>query len=395
MQIPISRRVAELVAVLHIAGIDLRANRFHQPYLLFRELGALAVDVLVRPNGAWAREPLELVATANNRYVLMSVLACCVAVSASSTIAWSTTLQGAPWKSEVVSSRTIHVSGASIRIDFAPGAVDITQDVAVTWIRAAATAVAAYYGRFPLTRARVLVMPVADRSGVLGGTTWGDAGGYPGFTTIRLGQHTNEEQLGSDWVMTHEFVHMAFPSLPDDQHWLEEGLATYIEPIARGQRGMLSEASIWNEMVRNMPKRNSQASDHGLNHTHTWASTYWGGALFCLVADVTIRKRTGNRRGLQDALRGIVAMQGTIDKEWPTSKVLAIGDDATGTSVLSDLYRAMGDTPGDIDLDSLWKELGVVASNDFIVFDDAAPSAEIRKSITHNGPEHSIYFKEP
>jgi hypothetical protein len=148
---------------------------------------------------------------------------------------------------------------------------------------------------------------------------------------------------------------------------------------------MLSEASIWNEMVRDMPKGNSQASDHGLNHTHTWASTYWGGALFCLVADVTIRKKTGNRKGLQDALRGIVAMQGTIDKDWPPSKVLAIGDDATGTSVLSDLYRAMGDTPGDIDLDSLWKELGVVASNDFIVFDDAAPSAEIRKSITHSG----------
>ena len=26
---------------------------------------------------------------------------------------------------------------------------------------------------------------------------------------------------------------MAFPSLPDDQHWMEEGLATYVEPIAR------------------------------------------------------------------------------------------------------------------------------------------------------------------
>jgi len=31
---------------------------------------------------------------------------------------------------------------------------------------------------------------------------------------------------------------------------------------------------------------------------------YWGGALFCLQADLEVRKRTGNAKGLQDALRG-------------------------------------------------------------------------------------------
>ncbi|MDE2465314.1 MAG: HPP family protein [Alphaproteobacteria bacterium] len=58
-----SRRGAELLAVVYIAVISFSANRFHLFFLLFPELGALAADVLTRPNGAWAREPWKLVIT--------------------------------------------------------------------------------------------------------------------------------------------------------------------------------------------------------------------------------------------------------------------------------------------------------------------------------------------
>ena len=56
-----------------------------------------------------------------------------------------------------------------------------------------------------------------------------------------------------------------------------------------------------------MPKGLPAAGDRGLDYTPTWGRTYWGGALFCLLADIDIRKRTSNRFGLQDALRAIVA----------------------------------------------------------------------------------------
>jgi hypothetical protein len=58
-----SRRWAEILAVLYIAVITVSANGFHLFFLLFPELGALAADVLVRPNGAWAREPWKLIVT--------------------------------------------------------------------------------------------------------------------------------------------------------------------------------------------------------------------------------------------------------------------------------------------------------------------------------------------
>ena len=39
-----------------------------------------------------------------------------------------------------------------------------------------------------------------------------------------------------------------------------------------------------------------------------WAMTYWGGALFCLLADVEIREKTGNARAHDDALPAINAV---------------------------------------------------------------------------------------
>jgi hypothetical protein len=291
---------------------------------------------------------------------------------------------GPPWRGPVASSQTIHVGGSAIQIDFAPGDLDLTKGEVVQWIETAARAVSEYYGRFPVPRARVLVVPIADRSGVLTGTTWGDVDGFPAFTRMRLGQHTTAQTLTNDWTMTHEFVHTALPSLSEDHHWLEEGLATYVEPIARAQIGTLSPEQVWGAMVHDMAQGEPQPGDAGLDQTQTWASTYWGGALFCLLADVSIREKTGNKKGLQDALRGILA-DGAIDVEWPISKVMDAGDRATGTSVLTDLYKKMGQASyAATDLDSLWKQLGIQSDHGKIEFDNHAPMARIRQAITSN-----------
>jgi predicted metalloprotease with PDZ domain len=214
------------------------------------------------------------------------------------------------------------------------------------------------------------------------GTTWGDMHGMPGFTRIRLGQHSTEKDLAEDWTMTHELVHMAFPSLPDEQHWMEEGLATYIEPIARVQAGELRAKQIWQDMIEGIPKGEPQPGDRGIDHTHSWGRTYWGGALFCLVADVNIRKQTQNRKGLRDALRAIVAAGGTIDHDWPLTKALEAGDKATGTTVLTGQYQQWSDSPSPVDLDKLWNELGVSAGKEGASFNSSAPLASIRESIT-------------
>ena len=96
----------------------------------------------------------------------------------------------------------------------------------------------------------------------------------------------------------------------------------------------------------------------------------------------TIRKRTGNKKGLQQALRGIVAAGGTIEQDWPVARIFSVGDKATGTTVLADLYKKMRDKPYAPDLDALWRDLGVSVQGGGVTFDDNAPLAPIRRAIT-------------
>ena len=283
----------------------------------------------------------------------------------------------------------IHVGASLLQIDFADGPLDLPKSAIVARIATAASAVATYYGRFPVSTARVLVIPVPGRHGVVQGTTWGDMHGSPGFTRLRIGEHTTAAELSADWTITHELTHMAFPSMPQDpnedqsaQHWIEEGLATYIEPIERVMIGDLTAEKIWHDMVRDMPQGEPAPGDQGLDHTHTWGRTYWGGAMFCLVADVEIRQQTHNRLGLQDALRAIVAAGGTIDHDWTLPQALAIGDKATNTHVLTDLYAQWKDAPVQYDLPALWAQLGIVSTSNGIEFSSTAPLADIREAIT-------------
>ena len=145
--------------------------------------------------------------------------------------------------------------------------------------------------------------------------------------------------------------------------------------------GLATADRVWADMLGNMSQGLPQAGDRGLDQTHTWARTYWGGALFCLVADVEIRKRTGNSKGLQDALRAINRAGGTIDVDWSLERAFAIGDKATDGGTLMELYGRMASSPVTVDLPHLWAQLGVVSRGQVVALDDHAPWAAIRSGI--------------
>jgi hypothetical protein len=294
-------------------------------------------------------------------------------------IAGALTLQAAE---ETMPATHVDSGGASIEVTFAPGKVNLPQSTVLAWIKSAADSVSAYYGRFPVPHARILVRPVEGRRGIFNGTTWGMRGG---FTRISIGQLTEQHELDNDWMMTHELLHMAFPDIAGDDrehHWIEEGMATYIEPIARAQIGALRVERVWGDMARYMPQGLPETGDQGLDNTHTWGRTYWGGALFWLVADVQIREHTNNKKGLQDAMRAILAAGGNITEDWPIEHVLEVGDKAVGGRVLRDLYSEMKAKPVQTDLNELWRKLGIQVNNGVVTFDDKAPLANVRKAIT-------------
>ena len=225
----------------------------------------------------------------------------------------------------------------------------------IEWMAAAARAVSVYYQKFPVTEVRINIRFFEGH-----GTRSGYTRGWNGASiAMAVGSLSTASDFAEDWMMTHEMVHLAFPSVPEAHHWIEEGSATYIEPIARARAGYLTAEKVWGDLVEGLPQGLPKPDDCGLDFTPTWGRIYWGGALFCLLADIEIRKRTGNSKGLEDALRAIVAANGTIESDWPLAKALRIGDDATGVPVLNDLYEQMKAAPAPVDLKKLWKQLGV------------------------------------
>ena len=248
----------------------------------------------------------------------------------------------------------------------------------MAWVEQSADAVDLYFGRLPIAHARIAIEPVAGR-GVRGGQTRADD-----IVTVRVRVGRQSEAgdlMRRDWVMVHEMIHLGIPRVPWRHNWFQEGAAVYVESIARVEAGDLLAEQIWGDFLRDMPRGLPAAGDQGLDNTNSWGRTYWGGALYFLLADIRIHQETDGRLGLRDALRGI-NMMGDYSIARPLDAILAAGDAVTGTQALTQLYAEMKDTPVAPDLESLWRELGVAVVDGAIRFDDAAPLASVRRALT-------------
>lgn len=272
----------------------------------------------------------------------------------------------------------MEIGGGTLCVDIDDAAWSKQPALLRVWIERSAHIVTDYYGRFP---APLLVLKIQgmDGSGVGGGRTTNDSGL---LIEVRVGRQSTAATLAEDWVLVHEMVHLALPEIGRSHNWLAEGLAVYVEGIARAQSGNRDIADVWAEARHSMPMGLPREGEGGMDETHTWGRTYWGGALFCLQAEIAIREQTANRVGLQTALRAILKETGGYAFERDIGEVLRIGDSATGTHVLYDLYSQIRAKPLKPDLDLLWTLLGVPSDPKNEPFDDRAPLAPIRIAIT-------------
>ena len=56
-------------------------------------------------------------------------------------------------------------------------------------------------------------------------------------------------------------THLALPDTGEQHAWLSEGIATYVEGVARVQAGNRAETDVWAEELRAMPRGLPQADD--------------------------------------------------------------------------------------------------------------------------------------
>jgi len=284
----------------------------------------------------------------------------------------------APLTAPAQQVETIAVPQGLITLITEPGFSARQRKLHSAWVRSAAASVAGYFGRFPVPVCEVQVQRVGG-VGIASGVTFAEPQPY---IRVRMGQDTQARQLAADWVLLHEMVHLAVPQVPRSQNWLHEGIATYVQGVASVRAGMTTPQRLWAEFVRGIPQGQPQEGDRGLDHTPTWGRTYWGGAMFCLLADVRLLQASNATKGLREALQGVLAAGGNYAVAWPVRRILEIADQAVSQTTLVALYDAMKDSADPLDLDTLWQQLGVRLGVDGLAqFDDLAPLAPVRRAI--------------
>lgn len=271
----------------------------------------------------------------------------------------------------------LEAGGGRLRVFTGPGEFVTPMAELYDWVGRSARLVAGYYGRFPVPEAYCGLFPV---DGVRVRTGKAFPFRVPTIN-VSVGREATRAALDDDWVLVHEMVHLAFPSVARRHHWIEEGLATYVEPVARARGGNRSPDSVWLEFTRGMPKGLPGPGDRGIDRTPTWGRTYWGGALFCLQADVGYQRASNGRVGLREALRGILDAGLGMHMSAELGPTLDIADEAAGVAVLRPLYERWRETAVDVDLPALWASLGVSVTGEAVQLHDDAPLAAVRRRI--------------
>jgi hypothetical protein len=272
----------------------------------------------------------------------------------------------------------INAPGAAFDVALLGAPLAMGDAATLGWIQDSAVCVSRLYGRFPVDPT-VFVVPVPGADRVVFGRVMSLAGAS---VALYFGDQARPESAHSEWVVVHELFHLTCPSFVGEGQWLEEGLATYYEPILRTRAGWMTETELWSHFAREMPRGlRGPGAPPALEERDDIDSTYWGGALFVLLADVGVLEHTHGARSLDDVLRAALSRLGDATHAARVDDWIRTGDEATGTGVLQavkDTWAVRGENP---DLVGLWRRLGVDVHDGNVTLRNDAPLAAVRRRI--------------
>lgn len=263
-----------------------------------------------------------------------------------------------------------------LRLAILDGTASSSRAELADWVRRTAEAEANWWQGYPARQSLVALVPTNARRATGYGRTV--SGGGP-TVMVEVGREVDRRRLFDDWVLVHEVIHTGMPYLRGRATWFMEGAATYIEPVLRARAGWISEADVWREWTREMPQ-GAAVFAAGLGAA-TGRQNYWAGALFMLLADIGLRRDTDGAKGLEDCLAGALWDGFDGSKRTTLQDYAAACDRAVGSDTVSRLVARHMEGGQPMDLDALWRALGVRQDGHRILFDDAAPLARWRKMI--------------
>ena len=284
--------------------------------------------------------------------------------------------------------KRIAVSGGTLRVSLLDVADTAQRRKLESWIGHVSRAARSAYGRLPLDDVQVLIVPVepAREPVVFGQSTRGQGHGLTLFVDVTQ----PADAFDRDWVAVHELAHLFHPYLGDRGSWLAEGLATYYQNVLRARAGLLTPTAAWEQLDAGFARGRRETSGAAMpleqavaamGERHDFMRVYWSGTAFWLEADTRLRRASGNRLSVDEALHRFDTCCLSDDRGWSPEAFVGKLDALLGTRVFGDAfaeYRARRDFP---DLAAVQAELGIVREGDALRFDDHAGASAVRRAI--------------
>jgi hypothetical protein len=286
--------------------------------------------------------------------------------------------------------REIRVGGALLRLAVLDGTPAADVDQMQAWIRDSAQMVAALYGRFPQSRAQILVVPGARGNEP---TPWAYVvrGGSPAAHFF-INQRRPIAEFFEDWTAVHELSHLLLPYVISDDIWLSEGVATYYQNVLRARGGRMTAIEAWRRLhagfVRGMESAQgltlAQATE-SMYRDVTYMRVYWEGAAMLLIADVRLRQMTAGKQSLDTALAALNDCCAMTDRAWNARELFDKLDQVTGTNIFSEIYDQHVASKNFPDLSPTYRALGMTTNAGVVEFSSADREMQLRAAIMDAG----------
>lgn len=284
---------------------------------------------------------------------------------------------------------TLQLPGGTVRVAMLGGIDTANRAKLLRWMQHALAAASSAHGELPLPQAQVVLRPVALRGGRAVG--FGQSlRGQGNAVHIQVDPKATPDQLDADWTAVHEFAHWAHPYLGDDGAWLAEGLASYWQNTLRARAGLLTPLAAWQQLDAGFARGRGASNDQlslaqlssAMQRERAYYAVYWSGAAYWLQLDVDLRKTSGGRFGIEEALRRFRACCLLQRRAWAPREFVAKLDSLMHSDLFLRRYDAYSARRGFPPLQTIYAQLGLQRSADGAVQlrDDAADVA-IRRAI--------------
>jgi hypothetical protein len=257
------------------------------------------------------------------------------------------------------------------------------------WLKRTATDVSLVYGRYPNPSPQVVVIPADDKRQSAGAVPFGRVI-RDGGEAIELFVNRDQSMQAflDDWTATHEFSHLMLPYVTPAHRWVSEGFAQYYQNVLLARSGTYEPLDAWQKLYDGLERGRqsrpelspNEATARGLRNGRM--KIYWSGAAIALMADVTLRERSGGTMTLDDVMGRLQDCCLPSDRSWSGPELFDTLDTLAGTSVFMPLYRRYADTAGFPDTRPLFDRLGLAVSGNELKVRRGGELQHIRTAIT-------------